>query len=43
MYKRQAKDNATQEDIIDFARHIIDKVYENFNISLEIEPSIIFN
>ncbi len=38
-----AKDNATQEDIIDFARHIIDKVYENFNISLEIEPSIIFN
>ena len=38
-----AKDNATQEDIIGFARHIIDKVYENFNISLEIEPSIIVN
>ena len=38
-----AKNNATQKDIIDFAKHIIDKVYENFNISLEIEPSIIFN
>jgi UDP-N-acetylenolpyruvoylglucosamine reductase len=34
---------ATQEEVLNFAENIKDKVFEVFNISLEIEPTIILN
>jgi len=34
---------ATQNDILDFANHIQDIVFDTFNIILEIEPTVIIN
>ena len=34
---------ASQQNVIDFADHIKEKVFDTFNVSLEIEPSIVLN
>ena len=34
---------ASQDEIISYAKHIQEKVFKNFNIKLEIEPTIILN
>ena len=35
--------NANQKNVIDFAEHIKERIYDTFHITLEIEPSIISN
>ena len=36
-------EHASQDEVISFAKHIQDKVFKNFNIKLEIEPTVILN
>ena len=35
--------NTNQKNIIDFAEHIKERIYDTFNIALEIEPTVISN
>ena len=35
--------NASQHNVIDFADHIKQQVFDTFNVSLEIEPSIVLS
>jgi len=35
--------NASQQNVIDFADHIKQQVFDTFNVSLEIEPSIVLS
>ena len=35
--------NANQKNVIDFAEHIKEKIYDTFHITLEIEPTVISN
>ena len=35
--------NANQKNVIDFAEHIKERIYDTFHITLEIEPTVISN
>ena len=35
--------NANQKNVIDFAEHIKERIYDTFHITLEIEPAVISN
>ena len=37
------KKNANQKNVIDFAEHIKERIYDTFHITLEIEPTVISN
>ena len=37
------KKNANQKNVIDFAEHIKERIYDTFDITLEIEPTVISN